>query len=69
MSSSKTRRIIVTAPGRAMHIYIMTPDGVIRVRKANTGFRQRGIVANPAMRRTQTLVDIAWRDGMRKVVK
>jgi hypothetical protein len=52
-----------------MHIYIMTSDGRIMVRKANTGFKQRGIVANPAMRNTQTLVDIAWRDGMRKVVK
>ena len=64
-----TRRLVVTAPKRAMHIYIMTPDGRIMVRKSNTGFRQRGIVANPAMRNTQTLVDIAWRDGMRKVVK
>ena len=67
--TAKTRRINVTEPGRAMHIYIMTADGLIMVRKANTGFRQRGIIANPAMRRTQTLVDIAWRDGMRKVVK
>jgi len=64
-----TRRIVVTAPMRAIHIYIMTKDGRIMVRKENTGFRQRGIVANPAMRNTQTLVDIAWRDGMRKVVR
>jgi hypothetical protein len=64
-----TRRLTVTAPRRATHIYIMTADGRIMVRKQNTGFRQRGIVANPAMRTAQTLVDIAWRDGMRKVVR